>query len=155
MSFILSQIYRHTPTLKKLYNLVPRAIFRFPLIAKRCAGDEVESYITSVFWSKSPLFQETSSLRSSALRRPPIYGFYFLIKIAGECLPFVQFCKVTFTLDTKWTQTGLRLKCRWAINIFNDAFLCNCMDLIYPHVLQCPLFTPLDYTYCLQKCVAS
>ena len=51
----------------------------------------IKKIITSVFGSKSPLFQETSSLRLSEFRRWSIHGFYFLIKIAGGCLPFVQF----------------------------------------------------------------
>ena len=51
----------------------------------------IKKIITSVFGSKSPLFQETSSLRLSELRRRSIHGFYFVIKIAGGCLPFVQF----------------------------------------------------------------
>ena len=49
----------------------------------------IKKIITSVFGSKSLLFQETSSLRLSELRRRSIHWFYFLIKIGGGCLPFV------------------------------------------------------------------
>ena len=101
--------------LQKISNIKTPPIKSFKLFKQKLTSEyvsysfsdlqtysNIKKIITSVFGSKSPLFQETSSLRLSELRRRSIHGFSLLIKIAGRCLPFVQFAS--------WLSTALLWK---------------------------------------------
>ena len=90
--------------LQKNFNIKTPPIKSFKLFKQKLTSEyvsysftdlqtyaNIKKILTSVFGSKSSLFQETFSLRLSELRLRSIHGFYFSIKIAGGCLPFVQF----------------------------------------------------------------